>query len=82
MSFLNSEMALSVLQMVEMQVKAYQKFMELLGDKEEARQQTEIFMKAMKGLGNKPKTDKVTINTNGFQVMGENKARRIAEEEL
>lgn len=46
MSFLNSEMALSVLQMVEMQVKAYQKFMELLGDKEEARQQTEIFMKA------------------------------------
>lgn len=48
MSFLSSELALSMLQSVEMQVRAYQKFLELLeGDKEEARIQTQIYMRAL-----------------------------------
>lgn len=47
-SFLNSEMILSVIQMTEVQYKAYQKFMELSGgDRTEAVRQTGIFMAAM-----------------------------------
>ncbi len=48
MSFLNSELILSVFQCAEMQAKAYQKFLELLdGDNEGARVQTQIYMRAL-----------------------------------
>ena len=47
-SFLNSEMILSVIQLTEIQYKAYQKFMELSGgDRTEAARQTGIFISAI-----------------------------------
>lgn len=48
MSLLNTEMVFSLLQGAEMQVRVYQKFLELLnGDKEEAKVHTEIYMKSI-----------------------------------
>lgn len=59
MSFLSSELALSTLQSVEMQVRACQKFLELLeGDKEEARIQTQIYMKALFQPQSQPQSKK------------------------
>lgn len=46
-SFLNSEMALSIIQCVEIQYRAYQKFLEITGDEKEAGKQTLIYMSAM-----------------------------------
>lgn len=44
--FVNSEMILSVMQMVEIQCKAFQEFQKQF-DTDEARKQTEIFMRAI-----------------------------------
>ncbi len=43
-SFLNSELVLSVIQAVEIQYRAYQKFLDLTGNEKEARLQTMTYM--------------------------------------
>lgn len=43
--FLNSELIMSIIQMVELQSKAYLEFCKMF-DKNEARVQTEIFMRS------------------------------------
>ena len=44
--FINRDMELGILQMVEMQVRAYNHFVQLLGDKRLALKHTKIFMDA------------------------------------
>lgn len=44
--FLNTEMILSIVQIAEMQTKAFQEFSKIF-DTEEARKQTEILMRAI-----------------------------------
>ena len=44
--FINKEMELSILQMAEMQVRAYNHFLALLGDKRLALKHTKILMEA------------------------------------
>ena len=45
--FLNKDMALSILQLTELQWKAYENFVKLTGDEREAERQTTIYMTAM-----------------------------------
>ncbi len=59
-SFLNSELILSIVQMAEAQAKVYTEFCKHFpDDKHEARLQTEIFMKTMYASGSNSKSDKV-----------------------
>lgn len=44
MSFLNSEVVLSIIQGAEIQYQAYQKFLDLTGNEKEAMRQTMIYM--------------------------------------
>ena len=48
--FVNSEVVLSILQMVEIQVKVYEEFKKRF-DEKEARIQAEIFMRSLLGTG-------------------------------
>lgn len=45
--FINRDMELGILQMVEMQVRAYNHFVQLLGDKRLALKHTKIMMEAI-----------------------------------
>lgn len=47
LSFLSSDIALSIIQTAEMQYKAYLKFLDLTGNAHEAARQTEIYMRAV-----------------------------------
>ena len=47
--FVNSEVVLSILQMVEIQVKVYEEFKKRV-DEKEARIQAEIFMRSLLGV--------------------------------
>lgn len=45
--FLNKDQEISIIQLVEMQWRAYLEFIKLTDSKAEARKQTEIFMKSL-----------------------------------
>ena len=45
--FINKELEIGILQIVEMQVRAYNHFLSLLGDKRLALKHTKIFVDAM-----------------------------------